>query len=58
MNYKNGKLCHITRMFDRGIITLSLDDYNNLTHFQQLALVIITDEIIQFRSNKNTFLTY
>ena len=45
-------------MFDRGIITLSLDDYNNLTHFQQLALVIITDEIIQFRSNKNTFLTY
>ena len=58
LNYKTGKLCHITRMFDRGIITLSLDDYNNLNRFQQVAILVITDEIRRFRSNKNTFLTY
>ena len=58
LNYKTGKLCHITRMFDRGIITLTLEDYNNLTHFQQLAVMVITDEIIRFRSDKNTFLTF
>ena len=45
-------------MFDRGIITLTLEDYNNLTPYQRLAIMIITDEIRRFRSDKNTFLTY
>ena len=45
-------------MFDRGIITLTLEDYNNLTPYQRLAIMVITDEIVRFRSNKNTFLTY
>jgi len=45
-------------MFDRGIITLTLEDYNRLTHFQKLAIIVITDEIMKFRSNKNTFLTF
>ena len=58
LNYKNGKLCHITRMFDRGIISLNYDDWYDLNHYQQMAITIITDEIIRFRNNKNTFLTY
>jgi len=58
LNYKTGKLCHITRMFDRGIIQLSLDDYMDLNRFQQMAIIIITDEIGKFRSSKNSFLTY
>ena len=58
LNYKEGKLCHITRMFDRGIITLGFDDYYDLTRFQQLAIIIVTDEIRKFRASKNTFLTY
>jgi len=45
-------------MFDRGIITLTLDEYNDLTPYQQLALAVITDEITRFRSSKNSFLTY
>lgn len=45
-------------MFDRGIIQLSLDDYMDLNRFQQMAIIIITDEIGNFRSNKNSFLTY
>jgi len=45
-------------MFDRGIINLTLEEYNNLTPFQQLAITVITDEIVRFRSNKNSFLTY
>lgn len=58
LDYKNGKLCHITRMFDRGIISLSLDDWNGLTPFQQTSIIIITDEIVKFRSNKDSFLIY
>ena len=45
-------------MFDRGIISLNYDDWYDLTRYQQIAITIITDEIIRFRNNKNTFLTY
>lgn len=58
LDYQNGKLRHITRMFDRGIISLSLEDWNSLTPFQQMSIMIITDEIVKFRSVKDSFLTY
>lgn len=58
LDYETGDLNHITRMFDRGIISLSLDDWNSLTPYQQMSMIIITDEIVKFRSNKDSFLTY
>lgn len=58
LDYETGDLNHITRMFDRGIISLSLDDWNSLTPYQQMSMIIITDEIVKFRSKKDSFLTY
>lgn len=58
LDYETGDLNHITRMFDRGIISLSLDDWNSLTPYQQMSMIIITDEIVKFRSCKDSFLTY
>ena len=37
LNYETGELSHLTKMFDRGIISLSLDDYKKSTPYQQLA---------------------
>lgn len=36
-------------MFDRGMITLSLDDYSALSPFQVMAFNIVEQEIRRFR---------
>ena len=58
MNYETGELNHLTRMFDRGVISLSLDDYKKCTPYQQLAWAVITKEIIDFRAKQKPFAVY
>ena len=45
-------------MFDRGIISLTLEDYKRATPYQQLAWAIMTDEIIRFRHSMKPFAVY
>ena len=58
LNYETGGLSHLTKMFDRGIISLSLDDYKKSTPYQQLAWAVITNEIIKFRAGQKPFAVY
>ena len=58
LNYETGELSHLTKMFDRGIISLSLDDYKKSTPYQLLAWSVITNEIIKFRAGQKPFAVY
>jgi len=58
LNYETGELSHLTKMFDQGIISLSLEDYKKSTPFQQLAWAVITKEIIDFRLKQKPFAIY
>ena len=58
LEYEHGKLAYITRMFDQGLISLTLNEFNNLTPYQKLALSVISEEIIRFRKNSKPFVVF
>lgn len=58
LEYERGQLAYITRMFDQGLISLTLNEFNNLTPYQKLALSVISEEIIRFRKNSKPFVIF
>lgn len=56
LDYETGKLGHITRMVDSGILQLDMNDYKDLTRYQIIAFDVIGQEIIKWRSKKKGIL--
>lgn len=58
LDYEKGELGYITRWVDRGFLSITLDDYKEMSPFQVMAFRVIDHEIMKWRNNQKPIVTY